>query len=151
MIRCVNIACARWQRWPRFGRTCWVKRCSKTIENPQWYVSHVVSFNRGHRRLSIGEGVHKQWQSLCFVLAVRGIYFLLFSSTMGPELSILGPDPSRSLNYGLQLRSVKFSASDARQVSRSKISNTQDWVYYVYTKRIGSQAFSLGSRPTQKV
>ena len=37
------------------------------------------------------------------------------------ELSIWGPDPSQTLNYGLQLRSVKFSASGVRQVSRSKI------------------------------
>ena len=51
---------------------------------------------------------------------------------MGPEPSISCPNPSQPFNYGLQLRSVKFSASGVRQVSRSKISNTQDWVYYIY-------------------
>ena len=62
---------------------------------------------------------------------------------MGPEPSILGPDPSQTLNYCLQMRSVKFSASGERQVSRSKMSKTQDWVYYVYPKQIGSQAFKF--------
>ena len=46
---------------------------------------------------------------------------------------MLGPDPSQTLNYSLQLRSVKFSASGVRQAPRAKISNTQDCVYYVYT------------------
>ena len=77
-------------------------------------------------------------------------YTFYFSSKTGPELSILGPDPSQTLNYRLQLRSVKFSASGVRHLSRSKISNTQHWVYYVYTQHVGPQAFSCGSRPTPK-
>ena len=83
-------------------------------------------------------------------LAVRGVYILLFIESLGPEASILGTDPSQTLVYGLQLSSVKFSASGVRQVSRSKISNTQDWTCYVYTKLIGPQAFGFGSRPTPK-
>ena len=53
--------------------------------------------------------------------AVRVLYFLLFYWKLGPEPSILGPDPSQTLNYGPQLRVVKFSAPGVRQVSRSKI------------------------------
>ena len=41
-------------------------------------------------------------------LAVRVIYFLLFLQTWDPEISMLGRDPSQSLNYSLQLRSVQF-------------------------------------------
>ena len=54
-------------------------------------------------------------------LAVHGIYFLLFYDKLGPAPSMLGPDPSQTLDYGLQLRSVKFSASSLREVLRSKI------------------------------
>ena len=73
-----------------------------------------------------------------------------FLLKFGSRALNFGPDPSQTLNYGLQFRSVKFSASGVRQVSRSKMSNTQDWVYYVYPKQIGSQAFNFGSRPTPK-
>ena len=57
-------------------------------------------------------------------LAVRGIYFLLFIENVCAELSILGPDISQTLDYDQQLRSVTFSASGIRQVSRSNIANT---------------------------
>ena len=40
---------------------------------------------------------------------------------MGPEPSILALDPPQALNHGLQLLSVKFSASGVRHVSRSKM------------------------------
>ena len=83
-------------------------------------------------------------------LAVRGIYFLLVIEKLGPDPSTLSPDPSQRSNYSLQLRSVIFSASGIKQVSSSKISNTLDWIYYVYTKQIGSQAFNVGSRPAPK-
>ena len=82
-------------------------------------------------------------------LLVEHTFCFLFSR-LGPEPSSLAPDPSQTLNYRLQFRSVKFSASGVSQVSRSKISNTQDWVYFVHTKQIGSQAFNFGSRPTPK-
>ena len=75
---------------------------------------------------------------------------MLFTFHLKFGAPILGPDPSQTLNYGLQLRSVKFSASGVRQVSRSKISNTQDWVYYVYTKSIWPPAFNCGSIPSPK-
>ena len=44
---------------------------------------------------------------------------LLFISKLGPGPSTLGPDPSQTLNYGLQMRSVQFWASGVRQVSSS--------------------------------
>ena len=43
--------------------------------------------------------------------AALGANFLLFIGTLGPEPAMLGRDPSQTLDYSLQMRSVQFLAS----------------------------------------
>ena len=52
--------------------------------------------------------------------------FYFFIKNRAPKPSILGPDPSQTLNYTLQLRSVQFLASGVRQVSRSRCPQQPD-------------------------
>ena len=47
----------------RFGFTCWVKRCSKTMENQQAYISQFDSFYMSCRRLFPFGYQQKEWQS----------------------------------------------------------------------------------------
>ena len=60
-----------------------------------------------HIFVSIYTHIHISWLFVEFTfyftthLAVRGVYFFLYYSLekWGPEQSILGPDPSQTLNY----------------------------------------------------
>ena len=56
-----------------------------------------------------------------YIFCISYIYSLLFYFKLGPEPSILGPDPSQTLKYSLKLRSVQILASGVRQLSRSRL------------------------------
>ena len=60
-----------------------------------------------------------------FILLILIIYLSSYALWVVRENeSILGPDPSQTLNFGLQFRSVQFWAPGVRQVSRSSL---HDW------------------------
>ena len=115
------------------------------------------------RRIEPREGPNRAQQGFNSIMAVGepiissrlgcswNILFTFYYK-LGPEPSMLCPDPFQTLNYGLQLRSVKFSASGIRQVSISNISNTQDWVYIMYIQnRSGPKPSILVPDPPQSL
>ena len=53
------------------------------------------------------------------MLLFQGMALISYEIVSGP--SILGPDPSQTLNCRLQFRSVLFLSSGVRQVSRSSL------------------------------